>query len=87
MYIYIYIYTYMYQNVHATQLILVKLRKDINTIALRENGKWHNSGATEHSLICHRQFNWIHPKTITRENEYRKRKIREALEIKKTKYS
>ena len=50
-------------------------------------GKWNNSGATEHSLTCHRQFNWIHPKTIARENDYRKRKIREALEIKKAKYN
>ena len=50
-------------------------------------GKWDNSGATEHSLTCHAQFNWIHPKTIARENDYRKRKIREALEIKKAKYN
>ena len=50
-------------------------------------GKWNNSGATEHSLTCHRQFNWIRPKTIARENDYRKRKIREALEIKKAKYN
>ena len=45
-------------------------------------GKWENSGATEH-----RQFNWIHPKAIARENNYRKRKIRKALEIKKVKYN
>ena len=32
-------------------------------------------------------FNWIHPKTIAREKDYRKRKIREALEIKKAKYN
>ena len=50
-------------------------------------GKWDNSGATEHSLTCLGQFNWIHPKTIARENDYRKRKIREALEIKKAKYN
>ena len=50
-------------------------------------GKWNNSGATEHSLTCHRQFNWIHPKTIARENDYRKRKIREVLDIKKAKYN
>ena len=28
-----------------------------------------------------------HPKTIARENDYTRRKIREALEIKKVKYS
>ena len=50
-------------------------------------GKWGNSGATEHTLTCHEQFNWIHPKTIARENDYRKRKIREATEIKKAKYN
>ena len=50
-------------------------------------GKWDNSRATEHTLTCHGQFNWIHPKTIARENDYRKRKIWEALEIKKAKYN
>ena len=50
-------------------------------------GKWDNSGPTEHTLTCHGHFNCIHPKTITRENNYRKIKIREALEIKKAKYN
>ena len=50
-------------------------------------GKWDNSRATEHTLICHGQFNWIHPKTIDRESGYRKRKIRESLEIKKAKFN
>ena len=50
-------------------------------------GKWANSEATEHTLTCHGQFNWIQPKTIARENDCTKRKIREALEIKKTKYN
>ena len=50
-------------------------------------GKWDNSGATEHTLTCHGQFNWIHPKTIAREKDYRNRKIREALEIKKAKFN
>ena len=49
-------------------------------------GKWDNSGETEHSLTCHGQFNWIHPKTIARKNDYRRRKIREELEINKAKY-
>ena len=49
--------------------------------------KWDNSGATEHTLTCHGQFNSIHAKTITRENDYRKRKIREAQESKEAKYN
>ena len=49
--------------------------------------KWDNSGAAEHSLTCQGQFNWIHPKSIARENDYRRRKIREALEVKKARYS
>ena len=32
-------------------------------------------------------INWIYPKNIVRENDCRKRKIREALEIKKAKYN
>ena len=27
-------------------------------------GKWESSGATEHCLKCHGQFNWLHPKTF-----------------------
>ena len=50
-------------------------------------GKQDYSAATEHSLTCRRQFNWIHPKTIARENDYRKTKLREALGIKKAKYN
>ena len=54
----------------------VKLRlcetKKTNKIAKE---KWDNSGAAEHSLTCHGQFNWIHPKTIVGKNSYRKRKI------------
>ena len=95
----------------------------------RFKGKWDYSGATQHSLIFHGQFNWIHIKTIARERQrdreregerergkrerreseterdkeietetekerqretdrdYRNRKIREALEIKKAKYN
>ena len=50
-------------------------------------GKWDNSGATEHSLTCQGHFNWIQPKTIATENDYRRIKIQEALEIKKAKYN
>ena len=50
-------------------------------------GKWDNSGATEYTLTCYGQFNWIHPKTIATEKDYRKRKIRRALEIKKAKFN
>ena len=49
------------------------------------NGKWDNSGTTEHSLTCQGQYNWIHQKTMAREDVCRKRKIRETLEIKKAK--
>ena len=44
-------------------------------------GKWESSGATEHCLECHGQFNWLHPKTLSREARYKSRKIRESLEI------
>ena len=42
-------------------------------------------GATEHCLQCHVQFNWINPKTLSIEQQYHRRKIRESLEIKKAK--
>ena len=44
-----------------------------------------SSGATEHCLECHGQFNWINLKTLSTEQQYHRRKIRESLEIKKAK--
>ena len=48
---------------------------------------WESSGATKHCLECHEQFNWINPKTLSNEQQYHRRKIRESLEIKKAKMS
>ena len=48
-------------------------------------GKWENSDATEHCLECHGQFNWINHKTLSTEQQYQRRKIRESLKIKKAK--
>ena len=49
------------------------------------DGKWEISGATDHYLECHGQFNWINPKTLPTEQQYHRQKIRESLEIKKAK--
>ena len=49
------------------------------------NGKWESSGATEHCLECHGQFNWINLKTLSTEQQYHRWKIWEPLEIKKAK--
>ena len=70
----------------------MKIRKKILTRTIEHQQgsfkrKWDNSGTVEHTLTCHGQFHWIHPKTIARENDCRKRNILEALEIKKTKYN
>ena len=51
------------------------------------NGKSESSGATEHCLECHGEFNSINPKTLSTEQQYYRRKIRESLEIKKAKMS
>ena len=50
-------------------------------------GNWEKSGATEHCLKCHGQFNWLHYSTIKVEPKYYDRKIREALEINNAKCS
>ena len=34
------------------------------------NGKWESSGATEHCLECHGQFNWINLKTLSTEQQH-----------------
>ena len=44
-------------------------------------GKRKSSGATEHCLECHGQFNWLNQETLSREARYKSRKIREPLEI------
>ena len=44
-------------------------------------GRWSSSGATEHYKDCHGQFNWLHPKALTRKDNFYQRKINEALEI------
>ena len=36
--------------------------------------KWESSGATEHCLKCHGQFNWLHPKIFSREAIYKSKK-------------
>lgn len=39
-------------------------------------GKWDNFGATEHTLTRHgQQFNWVLPKAIARESDFRNNKI------------
>ena len=47
--------------------------------------KWESSGATEHCLKCHGQFNWRHSKTLSREARSKSKKIKESLEIKRLK--
>ena len=47
------------------------------------NGKWESSGATDYCLECHGQFNWINLKTLSTEQQYHRRRIRELLEINK----
>ena len=47
-------------------------------------GNWNASGATEHCKICHGQFNWLHPKTLSVNSNFYERKVRESLEIDKS---
>ena len=51
------------------------------------NGRWSNSGAAEHAESCPHQFKWNEASTLSRETDYRRRKIRESLEIRKYKRS
>ena len=43
------------------------------------------SRTTEHCLKYHGQFNWLHPKTLSREARYKSRKIRYSRETKRSK--
>ena len=79
-------------------LCIGKTKKKIITRTMEHqkdsfNGKWKSSGATEHYLESHKQFNWImchdwiNLKTLSIEQQYHRRKIRESLEIKMAKTS
>ena len=46
-------------------------------------GRWEKSGASEHAKVCSQSFQWNEANTITVESNYFRRKIREALEIRK----
>ena len=39
----------------------------------------------EYCLKCYGQFNWLHPKPLSKEAGYKSSKIRESLEIKRSK--
>ena len=45
----------------------------------------HQQNSFNRNLVG--QFSWIHPKTVARGNDYRKRKIREAQQIEMAKYN
>ena len=47
------------------------------------NGNWAATGLSEHSRDCHGQFNWSNDIAIAVESQYRRRKIREVLEIRR----
>ena len=71
-------------------LYIGETNKKVNTRTIEHqqdsfNGKWDNSGATEHCLECHGQFNRINPKTLTNEQQYHRQKIRESFKIKMAK--
>ena len=46
-------------------------------------GNWTNSGAAEHAKMCNREFKWEDASTVAVEEDYTRRKIREALEIRR----
>lgn len=47
------------------------------------HGRWDKSGLTEHARVCSNEFEFDQTKTLATESHYKKRKIREALEIRR----
>ena len=47
------------------------------------NGRWEKSGASEHAKTCASSFKWGEAETMVVESNYMRRKVREALEIRK----
>ena len=50
-------------------------------------GQWKQSGATEHAKKCPHQFEWNDASTLAIEPNYRRRKVRESLEIRRAQRS
>ena len=46
-------------------------------------GQWKESAAAEHASTCSKEFLWDETDTICTETDYRRRKVREALEIRR----
>ena len=47
------------------------------------HGRWSNTGAAGHAAVCTNSFAFEDAKTIAFESNYHRRKIREALEIRR----
>ena len=81
-----FILEYMSYNVIVNEGVKKETKNQICAIEHQQDslkGKFESSVATEHTLECHDNSNWLHPKT--RETSYIQRKIKEALEIEKVK--
>ena len=66
-----------------------KKRIDIRCIEHEQDsikGDLDLSDATEHTKECHKQFNWIHPRTIAVMPNTYKRNVREALGVNRLKH-
>jgi len=50
-------------------------------------GNWKCSGATEHAKNCPQKFEWKEASTLSMEPNYRRRKVRESLEIRRAQRS
>ena len=68
---------YIGETKRKVSLRMSKHEKDIF------KGRWEKSGASEHAKVCSQSFQWNEANTITVESNYFRRKIREALEIRK----
>ena len=67
---------------YLVEIILPTLNKNNNKIQnsasfVHKAKDWEiqSSGATEHCSKCHGQLNKLHPKTLSREERYKRRKL------------
>ena len=47
------------------------------------HGRWKNTGASEHAATCEQTFKWDQATTLAVEEDFRRRKVREAIEIRR----
>ena len=73
---------------NCSSVYIGETKKKVSTRVLQHqkdafHGRWTMSGAAEHAKVCDRGFKYDSATTVSVENQYARRKVREAVEIRR----